>query len=90
MPKLSFSYFSWPISLYVMPIHFTEDQRKLMSSKTIASTINNKNVIKKDIQLLKQQSSSLSSDFLDYNLPIGICPKAELEDDCKSIFYTKI
>ena len=46
--------------------------------------LNNQNIVDKDNYLKKSENPFLSSKFLNHNVPAGICPKAELEDDCKS------
>ena len=46
--------------------------------------LNNQNIVDKNNYLKKSENLFLSSKLLNYNVPTGICPKAELEDDCKS------
>ena len=46
--------------------------------------LNNQNIVDKDNYLKKSENPFLSLKLLNHNVPTGICPKAELEDDCKS------
>ena len=44
---------------------------------------NKRKSIEKDKQSKISNDRLSSSKFLNYNVPVGVCPKAELEDDCK-------
>ena len=43
----------------------------------------NKNTLEKDKYSKISKDQFSTSKALDYDIPIGICPKAELDDDCK-------
>ena len=60
-----------------------DDHRKQMDDELSSLITKNKNALEKDTYSQISQDQFSSSKILDYNIPIGICPKAELDDDCK-------
>jgi hypothetical protein len=59
---------------------FVGSGRKVVANESVASKKDKEdNIDNKNDQLV-------SSDFYENNLSLALCPKAELEDDCKFLF----
>ena len=61
----------------------TDDRRKPMADELSKLITNKRKSIEKDTQSKVSNCRLSSLKLLDYNVPVGVCPKAELDDDCK-------
>ena len=59
------------------------DQRKPMAEELSTLKTKKRKSIEKDKQSKISNDRLSSLKLLNYNVPVGVCPKAELEDDCK-------
>ena len=73
------SYVIWH-NLYIFK--FLVDGKKVSSVRETVSSKSHKN---KDIN--NHNNDSGASDFYENNLTIALCPKAELDDDCKYFYF---
>ena len=59
------------------------DQREPMAEKLSTLKTKKRKSIENDTQSKLSNGRLSSLKLLDYDVPVGVCPKAELEDDCK-------
>ena len=75
------SYGIW-YNLYIFK--FLVDGKKESSARESVSSKSHRN---KDI--VNHNNDSGASDFYENNLTIALCPKAELDDDCKYFYFMR-
>ena len=61
----------------------TDDRRKPIADELSKLVTNKRKSIEKDAQSKISTGRPSPLKLLNYNAPVGVCPKAELEDDCK-------